>query len=370
MKLLFLASILVFLAGICNAATFVYVSESKDKKIAVFSLDEKNGDLTRVGEIEMSGAPGCLALSPDRKKIYASIRTGPEFATLEIDPETGLLKNLGAAPAAGSAAYIYPDKTGKWLLAASYGEGNVSVSKIVNGTVTGKPIQVVETGKKAHCIQTDPANKFVFTPHAGELNKVEQFKFDATTGKLESNDPPHLDGAEGAGPRHMQFHPNQKWAYLVNEQDKSVTHCDYDAATGLLTKRKTLSTHPEGWDEKGSCADIEISGDGKFVYASNRGHNSIAGFSIDQETGELTSLGQTPTADTPRSFNLIENGETFGIVAGKAQYSKNAEIFVVAAGQKGNELVVYRRDEKTGALTKLKSYPCGQSPAWVLGVTM
>ena len=94
MKLLFLASILVFLAGICNAATFVYVSESKDKKIAVFSLDEKNGDLTRVGEIEMSGAPGCLALSPDRKKIYASIRTGPEFATLEIDPETGYVMDM------------------------------------------------------------------------------------------------------------------------------------------------------------------------------------------------------------------------------------------------------------------------------------
>ncbi|MDA7597547.1 lactonase family protein [bacterium] len=370
MKWFSLASLFVFLSALSNAATFVYVSESKDKKIAVFSLDEKNGDLTRVGEIEMNGAPGCLALSPDRKKIYASVRSVPEYATLEIDPKTGLLKSLAVAPAAGSAAYIYPDKTGKWLLAASYGEGNISVSKIVDGTVTGEPIQIIETGKKAHCIQTDPANKFVFTPHAGELNKVEQHKFDATTGKLESNEPSHLEGAEGAGPRHMQFHPNQKWAYLVNEQDKSVTHCDYDSATGLLTKRKTLSTHPEGWDQKGSCADIEISGDGKFVYASNRGHNSIAGFSIDQETGKLTALGQTPTADTPRSFNLIEDGETIAIRAGQARHSKNAETFMVAAGQKGSELVVYRRDVKTGALTKLKTYPCGQSPAWVMGVKM
>ncbi len=359
MKLPVLAALAALVSPICQADTFVYVSESKDKKIATFSLDEESGELTRIGETEMNGAPGCLWLSPDGTKIYASVRSVPEFATLSIDLKTGLLTSVATAPAAGSAAYIFPDHTGKWLLAASYGEGNVSVSRIVDGKVTGEPVQVIETGKKAHCIQADATNQFVFVPHAGELNKVEQFKFDAATGKLESNDPTHLEGAEGAGPRHMQFHPNGKWAYLVNEQDKSVTHCDFDSKTGLLTKRKTLSTHPADWDGSGSCADIEISGDGRFLYASNRGHDSIAVFAIDEKSGELTSQGQTPTAKTPRSFNLINTGKDGA-----------AEMYVVAAGQGAAELVVYRRDVKTGALTQLKTYPSGQSPAWVLGVKL
>ncbi len=347
------ALIVLGMASSIWGATFVYVSESGDNTIAIFSLNETNGDLSRVGEIDLGGAPGCLWLSPDRSRIYASVRSISQFATLAVDPNSGLLSLVATAPSAGSAAYIYPDKTGNWLLAAYYREGLVTVSQIVDGTVTGKPVQVIETGAKAHCIQTDAANNFAFVPHVGELNKVQQFTFDAATGELAMNSPSKLDGAEGAGPRHFQFHPNGKWAYLVNEQSKSVTHCDYDAARGTLTKRKTLSTHPDGWDlSEGSCADIEVSADGRFVYASNRGHDSIAVFRVDDATGELTSLGQTSTEKTPRSFNLIPDGENL----------------LVAAGQGSNKLVVYRRDTDSGGLTPLKTYECGKSPAWVMGV--
>ncbi|NNE92876.1 MAG: lactonase family protein [Verrucomicrobiales bacterium] len=349
---LILAASLVF-SQFASADTNIYVSESKDNRVAIFSLDEKTGDLTRRGDITLAGAPGSLALSKDQSKIYAAVRSASEFATLSIDPKTGFLKLAGTAPAAGSAAYVYPDKTGNWLLAAYYGEGQVSVSKIENGIVKGEPVQIFATGKKAHCIQVDPSNQFAFTPHTGDLNKVQQFQFNADNGTLSLNDPPQLDGAEGAGPRHMQFHPNGEWAYLVNEQSKSVTHCDFDPAKGTLIKRKTLSSHPADWDlTKGSCADIEISADGKFLYCSNRGHNSIGMFSINQDTGELTSLGQESTEDTPRSFNLIPGGEKF----------------LVAAGQRSNTLAVYRRDAKTGRLEKLKTYDCGGSPAWVMGV--
>ena len=335
------------------AGTFVYVSESRDNTVAVFSLNDQTGELTRVSDVGFEGAPGCLWLSPDRTRIYASIRSTSQFATLSVDPTTGRLRQIATAPSAGSAAYLYPDKSGKWLLAAYYGEGLVSVSRIVDGNVAGEPVQIVETGRKAHCIQTDPANRFAFTPHTGELNKVQQFRFDAQAGKLQLNSPPQLDGAEGAGPRHLQFHPSGKWVYLVNEQSKSVTHCDYDAASGTLAKRKTLSTHPPGWDHSsGSCADIEISADGRFLYASNRGHDSIATFGIDADTGELTSLGQTPTEKTPRSFNLIPGDEKY----------------LVAAGQGSDKLVVYRRDAESGELSPLETYDCGQSPAWVMGV--
>ena len=354
MKAIFLSAWFVMTAAANSfAGTFVYVSESRDNTVAVFSLEERTGDLTRVSEARFAGTPGCLWLSPDRTRIYASIRSTSEFATLSVDPRTGRLSHLSSAPSAGSAAYLYPDKTGNWLLAAYYGEGLVSVSRIVSGEVTGEPVQIIETGQKAHCVQTDPANKFAFVPHVGELNKVQQFRFDAQAGRLELNSPSQLNGAKGAGPRHLQFHPNGKWVYLVNEQSKSVTHCDYDAQRGTLTKRRTLSTHPPGWDlSTGSCADIEISADGRFLYASNRGHDSIAVFRIDTDSGELTSLGQTPTEKTPRSFNLIPGGERY----------------LVAAGQGSDKLVVYRRDPESGELSPLETYNCGQSPAWVMGV--
>lgn len=342
----------LFLAPFLFAETFIYVSESKDKTIAVYSFDETTGDLERVGDFEVSGAVGPLWPSQDQTKLYASVRGSSEFVTAAIDPETGLLTQIGVAPSAGSAAYIYPDKTGNWLLGAYYGEGLASVSKIENGVVTGPPIQVFETGKKAHCIQTSPDNRFAFVPHPVDLNKVHQFKFDAATGTLTNNDPMKMDGKEGAGPRHIQFHPNGKWAYVVNEQEKSVTHCLYDADTGTLTKAETVSTLPPDFDEPGgSCADIEVSLDGRFVYASNRGHNSIAILRIDQATGDLTWLGAEPTAEIPRSFNLMPG-----------------EKFLVAAGQRSHELVVYRRDVESGLLERLKTYPCGNAPAWVLGI--
>ena len=339
-----------------TASTVVYVSESKENRVVFFQLDEKTGDLNRLGEVNLSGAPGCLAQSRDGKMLYASVRSSSEFATLRIDPGSGGLSLVSTAPSAGSAAYIYPDRTGKWLLAAYYGEGLVTSSAIVAAEVKGKPVSTLETGPKAHCVQTDPQNRFAFVPHPGDLNRVDQLILDVETGELTLNEPAFASGDEGAGPRHLQFHPNGKWVYLVNEQSKSVSLCDYDSENGTLKLRKTLSTHPDGWDPKsGSCADIEITEDGRFLYASNRGHDSIAVFSINNENGELRSLGQTPTGETPRSFNLmpVEN-----------------QRLLVAAGQKSNTLTVYRRNPNTGALTQLKVIECGGSPAWVQGVRL
>lgn len=332
----------------------LYVSESGDKRVAVYVLNESTGDLARSGALDLPGAPGSLAISPDRKHLYAAVRSEKQFATLTIDPATGLLSGASFAPAGMNAAYVQVDKTGRWLLAASYGEGLVSVSRITGGVVTGPPLQTFETGKKAHCIQLDPGNRFAFVPHVGELNKVEQFCFDASSGALSSNTPPSMSGGPGQGPRHMQFHPGGRWVYLVNEQGQSVSVCDFDATSGTLKLRQTVSSTPDGWDKtKGSCADIHLSSDGRFAYASNRGHDSLATFAIDSASGELTSLGQTPTEKTPRSFCLMP-GETFA----------------VSAGQGSDRLIVYRRDTSTGALTPLKTFDCGKSPAWVLGVKL
>lgn len=353
MKKFLLLALAFFTLPAAAGPTVVYVSEGGENRLALFTLNEENGDLTRTGAFELKGSPGSLTIRPDHTHLYAAVRTTKEFASIRVDPATGALSDAVITPAGSNSAYVRLDKTGDWLLSASYSEGVVSVSRITDGVVTGDPVSSLVTGKKAHSVMTESGNRFAFVPHVGELNKVEQLKFDATTGQITLNTPPHLGGEAGAGPRHMAFHPGGRWAYLVNEQGQSVTRCDYDAEKGTLTRRETLSTTPPEWDKaKGSCADIHVSADGRFLYASNRGHDSLAVFSIDPATGQLTSLGQTPTEKTPRSFALIPGGENF----------------IVAAGEGADSLIVYRRDPDNGTLTPLKSYPCGKKPAWVLGV--
>lgn len=342
---------LVFGHSLLAGPLVVYVSESGDNRISVFTLNETSGALNRSSALDLPGSPGSLALRKDRSRLYASVRSTVQFATLSVNPTDGTLSAPVLAPAGSNAAYIHLDASEQWLLSASYSDGRVSVSALQDGVVTGAPVQSVATGPKAHCVRTDAAGRFAFAPHVMPLNQVAQFRFDAASGRLTPNTPPHLNGAEGAGPRHMAFHPNGRWAYLVNEQGQSVTQCEYDAATGSLSRRDTWSTTPPDWDKsKGSCADIHVSPDGRFVYASNRGHDSLAVFAVNEETGALTSLGQTATEKTPRSFALSPGNGSW----------------VVSAGQGSDTLMVYRRNPETGALTPLGTTPCGRSPAWVL----
>jgi len=341
--------LLLALCGLAQAGPIVlYVSESGDKRLAVYRLDEATGALERTGAVDLPGSPGSLALSPDRRHLHASIRSTRQAATFEIDPQTGLPGAPVFADLGFNAAYLQVDKTNRWLLAASYSEGVVGVLPLAGGKVGAPPVSVLETGKKAHSIQTSPDNRFALVPHVGELNKVEQLRFDAATGQLSPNDPPHLPGGAGEGPRHLQFHPNGKWVYFVNEQGLSVTLCDYDAERGTLRARQSLSTVPSGWST-GSCADLHLTADGRFLYASNRGNDSVALFLIDPDTGHLTSRGQAPTEKTPRSFCLTPG-----------------DAYVVAAGEGSHTLGVYRRDPQTGGLTKLHVVPCGKGPAWIL----
>lgn len=355
MKPLLALLLLPFCGLVRSGETVVYISESGHNRIAVFALDEEAGRLSRRGDVALGGSPGALALDAEGRRIYAAVRSEKQFATLSIDPATGLPELVSTAPAAGNPAYVHPDASGRWLLAAYYGEGLVSVSRIdESGAVAGEPVSVLDIGPKAHCIRTDPTNRFAFCPHPMDLNCVDQFRFDAETGELSLNEPPTLPADERAGPRHLKFHPNGRWAYLVNEQGKSVTFCVYDAATGTLAREQTLSTHPQDWDrDKGSCAEIKISADGRFVYASNRGHDSLASFSIDPASGRLAELERVATEKIPRSFDLMPGGR-----------------YLVAAGQGEGILALYRRDPESGRLEQIQSLPCGKSPAWVMGLRL
>jgi 6-phosphogluconolactonase len=192
----------------------------------------------------------------------------------------------------------------------------------------------------------------VFVPHTGP-NAIFQFRFDEQTGTLTANDPPKVTTPENTGPRHLAFHPSLNVVYFDNEQGSSVTAFRLDKSKGTLEPFQTLPTLPEGFSESNSCADLEITPDGRFLYASNRGHDSLAGFAIDPETGKMTSLGQFPTEKTPRSFNIAPDGK-----------------FVYAAGQGSGKLAAYRLDGENGKLTRFATYEVGNGPAWVQVVSL
>ena len=338
------------LGSIVTAAdhAVVYVSAGQDRKLVLYDFDLETGALKFREDLPLYGSPGGQCLHPGGKHLYVSIRSQKGVAAFRLYRKTGALKHLGFTDIGANAAYLATDRTGRWLFAASYSDGQVSTHPIAaDGTVGEKAVSVVKTARCAHAILPDAANRFVLVPHTCP-NAVYQFRFDGKSGRLTANDPPRVEPAAGLEPRHLAFHPDLDIVYFDDEKGSSVTAYRYDPEKGTVRPLQTVSTLPEGYSERNSCADIEITGDGRFVYASNRGHNSIAAFGVDTTTGKLTPIGRFSTGDTPRSFNLSPDGR-----------------WLVAAGQRSGDLTTYRRDAKSGKLEKLAVYPTGRGPSWV-----
>lgn len=333
-----------------KATTAVYVANGGSKDISVFHLDTASGALTARGRTELEGAPGPLAISPDRKFLYAALRSTKGVQTLRIDPATGALTPAGSAVTGVNAAYLITDRAGRHLLSADYGGDRITVHPLAaDGTVGATPTADLTTGRNPHSIQVDPANRFVFVPLCG-ADQVLQFRFDS--GRLEPNTPPAVAFKAVDGPRHFAFHPRGDFVYVVNEKSSSLTALTFDRKAGVLTPMQTLTTLPQDFAGKNTCADIHVTPDGKFVYASNRGHDSLAGYAIEAKSGRLTPLGNFATEKTPRAFEIDPGGQ-----------------FLFAAGQGSHRLATYRIGQD-GQLAPLKVYEVGQSPAWVLAVEL
>jgi 6-phosphogluconolactonase len=334
-----------------HADTFIYVSMAPEEKIQIYRLDPGEGKLTAVDAVAVEGGPGALAVDPGKKFLFASLRSTSTLASFRINPATGKLKLLGTAPLpkGENAAFVGTDRTGRWLLSASYGAGKVVVHRLADdGTIQTPAVQTVATAMTAHSVATDRENRFVFVPHVAP-NAVYQFRFDAAAGKLTAAGKAP-GGTEKAGPRHLAFHPTQDLAFTSDEQGSSITAYRFDPSTGLKPVR-TLSTLPKDFDGQNSTAEVKVHPNGKFVWVSNRGHDSLAGFAIDSGTGKLSALGQTPTEKTPRSFDIEPDGR-----------------FVLGAGEGSGKLAVFRVDLDSGKLTRVHTYDVGKSLAWVLAV--
>ncbi len=325
----------------------MYVSNSGSTFLSLFLLDEESGALTAQPNIDMDGAPGALATDSKQRWLFACMRSQQEFISYAIDRISGGLERIGEV-AAGSATYIYCDDTDSYLLATYYGDGAVSVHGIDSeGALSVEKLQWIETDGHAHSIQTDRTNRFAFVPHTNPANAIYQFRFDAATGQLTANDPPLIQPETPEGPRHFVFHPSKDLLYSVNENGCTVSAHNFDPEKGTLASFQVISTLPTGTDMEGmSTAEIRITQDGKQLYASNRGHNTLAHFLVT-DNGTLEEVGRYETEAVPRFFDIDPTGR-----------------FVYSVGQNTGRLVSYRIGDE-GMLAKMDTYDVGETPLWI-----
>lgn len=334
---------------------FVYVGSSNGN-ISVYALDSASGNLTPRGQTAAGSNPSFLAVDPSHRHLYAVNEGGNagQVAAFEIDPASGALRFLNRVSSEGRGpAHLSVDATGRWVLVANYGDGAVAVLPIQADGRLGPAADSEAPGMNAHLIITDPANRFAFVPCLGS-NLIAQFAFDATSGALTPNSVPSVASMAGAGPRHLAFHPSARWAYAINERNSTMTTYAYDAATGRLTASQTLSTLPAGYSGSNTCAEVAVHPSGRFVLGSNRGHDSIVVFAVDDTSGALSLIGHTPTGgQTPRHFGLTPDGS-----------------LLLVANQQSEDVFAFRVEVASGGLTSLGRVAQVNRPAYVGVVTL
>ncbi len=320
--------------------------------IYTYRMDPESGALERLSVISGIENPSFLALHPNGRYLYAvseiSEFEGRKTGTVSayaIDSASGRLSFLNLQPSAGAVpCHLVVDRAGRNLLLATYTGGTVASFPIDSEGRLGEVISVIQhegssvdpvrqTGPRAHSINLDPENRFAVAADLG-TDEVMVYRFDAGTGVLEPNSPPSVSVDPGGGPRHFAFHPGGRFGYVINEMGSTVTAFRYDGDKGTLDPIQTITTLPEDFQDITHTAEVRVHPSGRFLYGSNRGHDSIAIFSVDPETGRLTARGQEPTrGKTPRNFEIDPTGT-----------------WLLAANQDSDSVVVFRIDPETGAL--------------------
>ena len=325
----------------------------KGEGIYVYRMDQASGALEFSSKIAGVTNPSYLNFDPERRFLYAvnELKTFEgkptgALSAFSIDPETGELKFINKKPTQGTdPCHVIVDKTGKCALVANFMSGSVCVLPIQeDGSLRdatdfvqhhGSSVNPVrQAGPHAHATTLDEENRYAFVPDLG-LDKIMVYKFDPCRGKLEPNDEQWIQVKAGAGPRHLAFNPNGRYAYLINELDSTLVAFAYDKKNGTLKEIQTVPTLPKDFSGKSTGADVNVSPYGTFVYCSNRGHDSIVIYKIDQRTGKLTYAGHESTqGKTPRNFAIDPTGR-----------------FLLVANQDTDTIVTFRIDQQTGKLT-------------------
>lgn len=334
---------------------FVFIgtyTRGDSKGIYVSRLDLATGKLSPPKLAAETVNPSFVAIHPNRKFLYAvgeisnfDGKKAGAVSAFAIDGKTGMLQSLNQqASGGGGPCHLVVDAAGKNVLVANYGGGSVAALPIGKSGKLKEASSFIQhqgssvnprrqSAPHAHSINLDAANRFAVAADLG-LDKVLVYAFDAEAGKLWPNEKPWTAVKPGAGPRHFAFHPNGRFAYVINEIHLTVTAFAYDADRGVLTEIQTISTLPGAVENGFSTAEVQVHPSGKFLYGSNRGHDTIAVFAIDADTGKLTAVEHESTqGQTPRNFGIDPTGQ-----------------FLLACNQNSHTIVSYRIDQKTGEL--------------------
>ena len=343
--------------------TQVDLPPGNGRGIHLFEVDRASGAMKAAGVYELGTSPSCLAVNVAGTRLYSGNETDKvgdnnegTISAFAIDRADGQLKLLNTVPSGGAGpTYVSIHPSGRFLLVANYFGGSVSVLPMLPDGQVGPAIDVESDAGKlgptkathappgtfavsghdrthAHMIQADPAGRFVLHVDLG-LDQIFVWKFDEQTGQLTANEPAAVSLPPGDGPRHFHFHPNGRWFYSIQEEGSTVVLFDYDAVGGRLATRQTISTLPSGFAGSNFCSEILVSADGKFVYAGNRLHDSIAIFSVGPQ-GQLTYVGEEWTrGNYPRSFTFDPTGR-----------------FLYCCNQRSDNIAVFQVDPNSGGL--------------------
>jgi len=333
------------------------ILEGKGEGIYVYRMDPATGAMELITTNTGITNPSYLAFDAGCRCLYAvnelkEYRNEPTgtVSAFRVEPKTGKLTYLNKKPTGGTdPCHLIVDHSGRYVLLANFMSGSVCVLPIQTDGSLGDAADFIQhhgssidparqQGPHAHAVTLDGSNRFVYIPDLG-LDKTLIYRFDVDSGKLEPSDEPSVGVKPGAGPRHIVFHPNGRFAYLINELDSTIAAYGFDAETGGLQDIQTISTLPQEFQGPSTCADVQVSPAGEFLYGSNRGHDSIVIYKIDQNTGRLSCIGQESTRGrTPRNFEIDPAGK-----------------FLLAANQDSDTIVTFRIDPRTGEL-----HPTGQ----------
>lgn len=359
--------------------TQVDLPPGNGRGIHLFQVDRSTGNLSAVGTYDLGTSPSHLAVNRAGDRLYSANETdrvGKDkhgtVSSFAIDPTSGQLTLLNTVQSGGAGpTYVSVHPSGKHLLVANYFGGSVAVLPVVDGGRLGEATDVkIDEGKvgptraphapkgsfafsghdrtHAHMIQADPSGRFVLHVDLG-LDRIFVWKFDEKNGKLIANDTASVALPPGDGPRHFHFHPNGKWFYSIQEEGSTMVLFDYDATTGRLSARQTISTLPVGYAGSNFCSEVLVSADGKFVYAGNRLHDSIGIFSVGAD-GSLTFVGDEWTrGNYPRSFEFDPTGN-----------------FLYCCNQRADNVTIFRVDRKAGMLAFTGQYVPVGNPSCVV----
>ena len=363
--------------------TQVDLPPGNGRGIHMFRVDRETGAMTPIGVHEMGNSPSCLVMNSAGTRLYSANETDRvgerkegTVSAFAIDRADGKLTPLNTVPSGGAGpTYVSLHPSGRYLLVANYFGGSVAVLPILADGRLGAATDVkTDSGKlgptratnapqgsygvsghdrtHAHMIEADPSGRFVLHADLG-LDKLFVWKFDTQKGVLTANDPPSVSLPPGDGPRHFRFHPNGRWYYSIQEEGSNIVLFDFDAQTGRLAARQTISTLPPDFAGTNFGSEILVSADGRFVYAGNRLHDSIAIFSVGAD-GALSRVGEVWThGDYPRSFSFDPSGR-----------------FLYCCNQRGDNITVFRINSKSGGLTYTGHYAGVGNPSSIVFVEL